>query len=174
MSDSSVVIDATMTVLAGVIVLVIGQLLLRIFVQPIGELRKEIGKTIYLTIYYGHTPGLAAMLHKFNKEYQELKLDPEVRIERDEDKFNSRVKEVEKAREDIRANAASIVQLRHEIPLYPAWACLGFVPSHATIKTVSKELIGFSNATASGDEQLAYACVNLIREKLKVDRRTSS
>lgn len=106
------------TIFCGVSVYVLGQIILRLFIEPIAELRKTISQVQYNLIYSAH------ILH------------------------NSEVMDIEKINEvslALRSLCAELHAKRAGIPLYPYLSWLVGLPSESKIRKGATNLIALSN-----------------------------
>lgn len=113
------ILTTTLTIIGGVSVFVIGQLLVKVFVEPIHKLRGLRGDIVGFLTYYSD---VYLSLPDLNKENDVRKVSTEAR----------------KLGSDLMAKALTI-------PCCRFWGVLGVVPRFGGIKIAYKELIGLSN-----------------------------
>ena len=113
-----------LTICGSVIVLVIGQILIRFFIDPIIELREMIGKVADTVIFYANiyaNPGVGS------KE------------------------ECHEAMDALRQSASLLRARAMAIPLNSLFAFLRVIPTPKSISEASGKLIGLSNSIHIGD-----------------------
>jgi hypothetical protein len=111
--------DLTGTVLAGVLVFLVGQVVVRFVLDPLANQRAIIGEIADRLIFHAAAymnPGVAR---------QEL---------------------LEEASRELRRSSAQLQARTHVIPLYDELAKVGIVRSRGQIDEASRELIGLSNS----------------------------
>lgn len=117
-----------LTALLGIGVFVAGQLLQRILVEPLQDLRKTIGKIAHALTFY------ANFMHYQPSPFQ------------DGSGVGKPPEKMEEASLEIRRLASDLRAIPLVIPGYGALALLGCVPSHDAIDVASSNLIGWSNS----------------------------
>ncbi len=114
------------TILAGVTVFVAGQILLKLIIDPIQELKRTIGRISHALNFYASVysnPGVGTAESE---------------------------KEAQKKLRSLSAQLAAEVRV---IPVYSFVGGLFFLPSHANILGARKNLIGLSNGVYSKSDQ---------------------
>lgn len=104
----------TLTAVAGITVFVIGQIIQKLFIEPIQEHRRALGRVIYLLVYYQNWP------HGLNFEIQ---------------------KEAHLKLMDAASNLAATIRV---IPFYRVLAFLKLVPDQNSIAKVNLALIALA------------------------------
>lgn len=130
-----------LTICGGVLVIVLGQVFIRFFLDPITNLRKLLGEIADNLVYYGNiysNPGVA----------------------RDE--------VTDKARKSFRQNAGLLRSRAHAIPLYPLFAIFKLVPRQNHISEASQNLIGLSNSLIQGEPRINHDRAHQIRVALRL------
>ena len=130
------------TVLSGVAVYILGQLLIRFSVEPLQELKRVIGDISHALVYYADVysnPGL-------NKD--------EI---------------VSEARKALRDKASVLRSQANVVPFYDGFTRLKWVPSRADIKSASRHLIGLSNSLVKGDPEYNDKRLEEIKKALRLD-----
>lgn len=130
--------DVFRTVLAGTLVLVVGQVLIKFFVEPWQDYRELVGRIAHATILYrtaNADPGLASPVP------------------------------VEEARRELRSLAGELWQRTYAIPFY-AFICrvCWWIPTLQEIQDAASGLIGLSNSFSSPHLRSGY--VTKIRQGL--------
>jgi hypothetical protein len=113
-----IALTSSLTVLGGVVVFVLGQIIAKFFIEPIHEQFRVIGEIADLLIFYADlysNPGDS---------------NPERR---------------EEASKMLRKQASQLMARTSTIRLYKLWQFLEFVRKHADIMEAHKHLIGLSN-----------------------------
>lgn len=122
---------ATLTAVVGIMVFVLGQIVQRIFLEPIQEQRKVIGEIAYALLMYGNVDHVAQR----NAEGLTL-VELETPLS------------VVKA---IRGLGARFLQTKRVIPMYSVFAFLRIVPSDSDARRAMHGLTGWSNSIYHGD-----------------------
>jgi len=110
------------TIISGVSVFVLGQILLKLVVEPIQNLRKEIFLTLNDLIYY------ANIISNPNANSSEM---------------------YKEASQKLRQHASNLASKVSIIPFYILWVMLGILPPKENIFQAKLYLIGISNALYS-------------------------
>ena len=108
------------TILAGVSVYVLGQSILKLFIEPIQELRKEIQLVISDCTYYEH---IVLNMQHINEEL------------------------IKEASRSLRKRAAELKSKASIVPFLNCFAKCNIVPTQQDISHISAKLIGLSNVT---------------------------
>ncbi len=117
-----ILVTWALTLLSGIILLVIGQIITRAIIEAVHDQRKAIGEIADVLIYYGNVwanPGVDS---------------PEEKTDYD------------KAQEAIRQKASLLRVRTYSIPKYGCLAGVGIVPKREDVLAASRELIGLSNS----------------------------
>lgn len=130
MSDiEKIFLTSGLTICGGVLVLVIGQVMMKLFLEPLFAMRSLIGDIADNLVYYAHVyanPGMDS---------------PELRQE---------------AKDTLRQKASLLRARMHSLPLYGLFAFFRLVPSQKNIGVASGELIGLSNGIFDGNPMINY------------------
>jgi len=118
------------TVISGVLVFVLGQLLLKLVIEPLQELKKEIALTLDSIVFY-----------------ENISSNPG---------FNSK-EEIDKVSSVLRKHASNLKAKLSIIPFYTFWYMLRILPSKENIEIVSSNLIGLSNSLSNSKENSGIA-----------------
>ena len=114
-----------LTIIAGVSVYVLGQFILRIIIEPIQELRKEIQLVISNCIYYEDI-----VLNMPNIEEDLIK----------------------EASITLRKRSSELESKASIVPLLDLFSKTNIVPNHKAISDISSALIGLSNVTVNNGD----------------------
>jgi hypothetical protein len=125
---SEVILTTVLTVMSGVSIFVIGQVIVKIFVEPIHKLRGLKGDIVGFLTYYSD---VYLSLPDLNKDEDVMKVSTVAR----------------KLGSDIIAKALTI-------PCYRFFSRLGAVPKFSDISIVSRELIGLSNTVLAKSDSV--------------------
>lgn len=125
---TKIFLTSALTVLGGIFLLVVGQLVSRIVIDPLIEFKKALGKVRYLLIYHAreiHTP-----------------------VDGDRERC-------EKASDAIRQLSSEVSALMEAIPFQDAISKFtsGYIPSKAFTESASSALIGISNTVLSKNRE---------------------
>lgn len=132
-----------MTILVGVIVFVSGQILLKIFIEPVNDLLLEIGKVSDALIFYSN-----------------IYTNPGSSIIPDEKK--------REASQALRRRATFLISKANMVKLYGIPSTIGLLPSKKNILEAHKELIFLHNAIFKGDAVKNYESGKQIQKLLKL------
>ena len=108
------------TVLSGVSVFVIGQLIVKLAIEPIHEYRKLCGEIADALIFYANV----------SVRYTNTGMPKELQ---------------EEAQRTYRRLAGQLYARAHVIRLYPVWSLVGLAPRRKDLAKASSNLIGLSN-----------------------------
>lgn len=114
-----------LTILGGVIIFVIGQIILRFIIEPILELNRIRGEIAYSLIFY------ANVYRNARPEYTDLREDTKMRDD------------VQKI---FREQASRLCPKASIIPWFKIWELLKIVPKFQNVTAAAEELIGLSNS----------------------------
>ena len=117
-----------LTIFAGVLTFVLGQIFLRLLVEPVHELKRTIAD-------------IAVAIIKYANVY----CNPGVTTEEKENK----------AAEELRALASKLNAQMFLVPLYSKLHRVFGLPTKSNISQAMRHLIGISNAVHAGSEQMA-------------------
>lgn len=144
MSDlDKILLTSFSTICGGVILLVVGQLIIRFLIDPLTELRKLIGEISDNLIYYGNVyanPGFAG------------------------------AEQENAAERELRKNASLLRAKSYALPFYCIFSFLQLVPSKADITIASTNLIGLSNSVHQGNPDVNDGRAKAIYTALNIDR----
>ncbi|SFP85392.1 hypothetical protein [Hydrogenimonas thermophila] len=107
------------TVISGVLIFVLGQLLLKLVVEPLQELKKEIALTLDSLFFYKYKIS-----------------SPNANLEKDIFEVSS----------ILRKHSSNLEVKSSIIPFYNCWYKLRILPSKKNIKKATNKLIGISNS----------------------------
>lgn len=120
------VLTVALTVIVGVLVFVIGQIIVRFVVDPIHEQRLQIGLIADALIFYADVysnPG--ADMHSEER--------------------------LTKARADLRSRASQLMAKSNAIPCYGLWSFIRLIPRWESVVRSRGHLIRLSNSLVRGD-----------------------
>jgi hypothetical protein len=123
------------TVLSGVLVYIIGQIINKFYIEPIQRQKETIGKISDALIYYSN-----------------LYTSPKISATQEFDRPEKR----EKAHEDFRNLACELVSRTHQIPHYIYLSYLKIVPKEKIIIISRGNLIGLSNGMWPSYESMQH------------------
>jgi hypothetical protein len=128
---SGAITTAALTVFAGFVVFVAGQIVQRFVLEPVQEQRKVIGEIAHALLYYGNV-----YLVEEAEKLEELK--------------ERRISQLEEAQTALRGLASRLRESLWAVPAYETLARIGWVRKKADILTASRELVGWSNSIFGG------------------------
>jgi hypothetical protein len=135
-SGFSEVRTAAYTVVAGIFVFVVGQILQRFFLEPIQEQRRSFGEVTFAVRYYSGTLLFGAATGSWHYKAG----TPEVKKEASERLY--------KLSAEVRASLSTV-------PYYQACERLGFVKKRETVEAVALNLQGWALYVKLGDSSAA-------------------
>jgi hypothetical protein len=136
-----IILTSAFTILGGIVVLVIGQILLRFFIEPFFEHRKLIGEIADALIYYANVygnPGTCS--EEVGKE----------------------------ASQSLRQKASLLRARTYAVPWYNFFVLLRLAPHRKSIEEAASNLIGLSNSVYRGDSSVNDERQKKIREALSL------
>jgi len=119
---------ALATALLAVLAFVVGQAILRFVVEPIQDQRRVIGEIAYALLFYANV----YHLDQFNRPDEQRRA------------------ELEEARAALRGLAGRLQASLWTVPVYDAWALIGWVRKKGDVLTATRELTGWSNSLYGG------------------------
>lgn len=164
-----ILLTSSLTVIGGVIVFVIGQLIVKFLIEPLQEQAKLIGEIANSLILYSNVGGNVEPhyyegLKKANELEEPIK---KVTMERYEKILNNHWEKSDNTSDILRHQASRLMGVTNSIPLYNFWASLRFVPKRQNILLASTQLIGMSNSTHG--QQSFSERIKQISELLEID-----
>lgn len=114
-----------LTILSGLALLVVGQIIIRSFIDPIYELRNLRGEIADALIFYGN-----------------LYMNPG---------YEHKTPEIDAAVNALRLLGSRLEARTHAIPFYRLFALLRAIPPSASIERARRNLIGLSNSIYRGN-----------------------
>lgn len=164
-----ILLTSSLTVVGGVLVFVIGQLIIKFFIEPLQEQANLIGEIANSLILYSNVGGNVEPyyyegLKKANELEEPIK---KVAVERYEKILNNHWEKSESASHILRQQAAKLMGVTNSIPFYNFWAFLKIVPKRQNVLSASTQLIGMSNST-HGEDSFSER-IKQISELLKIN-----
>jgi len=134
-----IVLTASITIVGGTVVYVLGHFLVTLFVEPIHRLRSLIGEIADSLVFYANVysnPG------------------------------SGQGEIMDEASEVLRRQAAQLRARAHSVPLYSLWSLMKLVRKRTDIEEASRELIGLSNSIHRSEPNLGIEN-HRMREKIE-------
>jgi hypothetical protein len=131
--------QVAITVLSGVVIFVVGQVLQKIYIEPLQQLKRTIGQVASALTFYANTCD---------------------RIIDDEAK--------KEARMTLRRLSGELRGSLLTVPHYGLWRQFANLPPRAAVLDAASELIGLSNAVGSGDHEAWDRCMEAISQALRI------
>lgn len=150
-----IILPLVLTVIGGVAVFVIGQILVRFFIEPVHELRKAIGEVGDALIYYAH---LYMQPKEIAAEAGGWSAGSPLPPVYGEDRG--------KASEALRQKASLIFIRANAVPKYSWFVRLRAIPSWESLMIGHKELINLSNSVSRGNPVVNAERRRIISEAL--------
>lgn len=125
--------QSALTAFFGVLVFVIGQIIIKFFVEPIHKQAELIGEIAHSLTYYGNIYGIKVVFGDSPEAGSPI-------VQRAKDATNT-----------FRDQGARLRATVTVIKWYPLWTFLRLVPKKDAVITASTELIGLSNSVGGTD-----------------------
>lgn len=138
-----IVLTSAFTILGGLTVLVLGQIVIKFLVEPLHEQRKLIGETVDSLIFYANVysnPGL------------------------------SKEEAMDEASEDLRRKASLLRARTYAIPGYAVLALCRLTRPQSAIEDAARNMIFVSNSVRKGDGAKNWEAAESIRKSLGFPR----
>ncbi|MFN4857260.1 MAG: hypothetical protein ACK5EU_02905 [Pseudanabaena sp.] len=113
-----IILTSSLTVIGGIIVLVVGQIITKFFIEPIHEQAKAIGEIAYSLTMYSNVYGNPGILKR---------------------------EKMDEASTSLRKCAGQLLARTYALKPYWFWEKLGVVRKFDAVELASKRLIGLSN-----------------------------
>ncbi len=137
------ILTFVLTIIGGVLIFVIGQLLLKVFIDPIQKLRAIKGSIIDSLSYYAKFYSNPGMITQDNAK---------------------------KTSHALRKLGSELMAITTVLPWYRFWSLLRVVPKLGDISKAHCNLIGLSNGLSTGDAHDNRECVQKIKEALHLPK----
>jgi hypothetical protein len=129
--------QALLTVLAGILVFVIGQITIKFIVEPVHDLYKLYGEITHAVIYYDNVTPMIA--NSYRKQLEAAGLNDETR-EQLKSAIDREWKWLDEAKHIYRTQASELLARTTAVRLYWLWRTLGLLPKYANVLQASSEL----------------------------------
>ena len=138
-----------LTLLSGIIIFVIGQIVVKFIIEPIHEQKKLIGEIAGSILFYYNVgarmePYYYEQLKKLQESDDPLK---EVAIDRYKEILKSHWNRSDEASRVLRQQSSDLLGKSNAIPLYGLWSFLRQVPKIEDVLEASTQLTGMANST---------------------------
>lgn len=165
------------TILGGIVVFVVGQIVAKFVIEPLYEQSKLIGEIANSIIYYanaggGLEPYYLQNIQNVSKQDGLDETTKELVIERYRELIKNEWARSDEARISLRQKASQLMGTTNAIPFYTLLVVisLGQLPTKKAILEASQELIGYSNDTKSGMDRSRKIAkklrINIVSEKI--------
>lgn len=160
-SSSNPFFTTFLTVISGVFVLAIGQIIQKLWLEPLLEQKKVLSEIANSLLLYANIGSrIEDMYFRDIKLFEEMKEHKEDRVtqlkeERIEQHIKNEWERTDAARKHQRLLASQLLAATNAIPLYPFWAVLFGRPSPEQINEGSRLLIGLSNNSDAQPSNIA-------------------
>ncbi len=137
-----IILTSCFTILGGILIFSMGQMISRFFIDPVHEQFKGIGNIAFLLGRYANVycnPG--PLYHPMGF--------------------------LDKVADETRQSAMSLVSSSNSINLYGFWEKLGFIINRSDVSVAVKQLIGLSNSVHKGNGVENYERMKKIEKLLK-------
>lgn len=170
-----IILTSSLTILGGILVFVIGQVVVKFILEPLHEQAKLIGEIANSLIFFANVgPGLVSLyLKRLQDISKQNDLDEPARklfTEGYQDLIKREWSSSEEATTILRQQASQLMGTTHAIPVYWLWALLGVVPKREDVIVASQELIGLSNeehkSTARAREIAKRLRIRIVAERI--------
>ncbi len=146
-------LTAAFTIIGGVVVLVLGQLISKFLIEPMQEQSKLIGEIANSVVFYGNvgSTGIETYyIDEFRKATGIQGPEKQIIVERYEQLIRQHWQKSEDASKTLREQASKLMGVTEAIPFYGLWTFLGRIPKRENVIKASSLLIGMSNSTSGG------------------------
>lgn len=138
------ILTSTLTIIGGVLIYVIGQILMKFFIDPVHRLTGHIGRITDSLVFYANVYGNPGSL---------------------------RIEETKKASDELRKLASQLMAKTTVVSCYSFWSFLGVVPQLSDISIIHSNLIGLSNGVfRTGDPGQNTERVEKIKAALRLPK----
>jgi hypothetical protein len=172
-----IVLTSSFTILGGIIVFVVGQVVTKFIIEPLYEQSKLIGEIANSLIYYanagaGVEPYYLQQIQNVTKQDELDETTKELLIERYRELIKNEWARSDEARIFLRQKASQLMGTTNAIPFYTFWVVLSLwrLPTRKAIIEASQELIGYSNDTTKGMDRSRKIAkklrINIVSEKI--------
>ena len=145
MSETGKIIFTSIaTLLGGVILLTAGQLITKLFIEPLLKLRGAIGEISFSLIYYANIIG---------------NIDDDIPLDKER---------ISKAKDSFRKLAAELRVAAYELPCYRIFYFLRLVPRRRNVLEAAPNLIGLSNTGRSTSPESVARRINETKSLLGI------
>lgn len=145
---TKIFLTSAITVCGSVLVLVLGQWVLKFILEPIQEQSRLIGEIASSLIFYANiSPTMTnRMLANLDPTESGNDIQQEIILERRKEIIRKGEERADEAQEDCRKQASELLGATYAIRGYWLWSRLGFVPKLDDVIAAHNELIGYSNS----------------------------
>jgi hypothetical protein len=138
------VFQAFLTALAAITVLVLGQIIIKFFIEPADELRKLVGDIADTLIY--HSNKITNPLRKLN-DFPGGLSDSNINIKM----YEEEVKDRQEISDILRQKACLLISKAHLVKGYRIFEKFGVIPKRSSIENASGNLIFLHNRMIESD-----------------------
>lgn len=144
-----ILLTTFLTVISGVLVLAVGQLITKLIIEPLHDQKKLIGDIANTLILYGNIgTGIEEAYISNLRGIKEAEDEAQkLKIERTQQLVRNEWERTDKAKAHMRRQASELMGATNAIPFYGLWAMLLGRPEQDAILSASIMLIGMSNGT---------------------------
>jgi len=147
------IITGIYTVLTGVTILIVGQILIKFLIEPFHAYREHIGVITHDLIYYANVD---STMIEYYFEQLRTQASPDDAVQTLQKQrlvaiIQREWSKIDEAKYRTRQHAGNLLKVSYAIPLYQFWAVMGMVPRRKTLLRAYQNLIGLSNSVATGD-----------------------
>jgi hypothetical protein len=152
------------TVLGGVTVFVIGQLIVKFLIEPIHDHKKLVGEIAATIIFYSNVGAGMEQYYYDQIKAIDMSDDPQkqIVIDRYKDLLKSHWARCDEASITLRRQATELLGKTHAVPCYRFFSRIKQVPKLDHLTAACSELIGMSNST-HGEDRYGSRIETIIR-----------
>jgi hypothetical protein len=165
----TIILTSLLTVISGVLVLGIGQLLTKFIIEPLHEQKKLMGEIANSLIMYANIgTGIEEAYIKKLEGVKEAEDEAhKLIIERRQQLVRKEWERTDNAKAHLRKQASELMGTTNAIPLYGLWAFLLRRPKQKDILDASTMLIGLSNSSGHSKNEIAKLLkINIVAKRL--------
>lgn len=145
-----IILTSVLTIIGGMVVFVIGQMIVKFVIEPLNEQSKLIGEIATSLIFFANV-GVGVEQHYYEEIKRAYTYDEpakSVLTKRYEQILQNHWRKSDEAAEILRQQASKLIGLTNSIPSYKLWSLLSKrFPKYPNIIKASSQLIGMANST---------------------------
>jgi hypothetical protein len=143
-----IILTSVLTIVGGVIVFVIGQMIVKFIIEPLNEQSKLIGEIANSLIFYANVGAKVEQYYyeQIKNAYTQEEPAKTVLTERYKQILQNHWESSDEAAKILREQASKLIGLTNSIPFYKLWSLFKRFPKYDNIIKASSQLIEMSNS----------------------------